>query len=88
MVDGEVWIGVEYLLDDFLDEGVLLQVGCGMFVLVVYEEMDEKLFFMYDSEWVVIECVLCIYDGNVSVVVKVLGVLCNMFYCCFKLCGY
>ncbi|MFX7506710.1 sigma-54-dependent Fis family transcriptional regulator, partial [Acinetobacter baumannii] len=65
MADGEAWIGVEHLPDDFLDEAAPLQAGCGMPAPAAHEETDEKPLSMHDSEWAAIERALRTHDGNV-----------------------
>ncbi|MGG6739660.1 UNVERIFIED_CONTAM: sigma 54-interacting transcriptional regulator [Streptococcus suis] len=88
MADGEAWIGVEHLPDDFLDEAAPLQAGCGMPAPAAHEETDEKPLSMHDSEWAAIERALRTHDGNVSAAAKALGVSRNTLYRRFKSRGH
>jgi transcriptional regulator with PAS, ATPase and Fis domain len=88
MADGEAWIGVEHLPDDFLDEAAPLQAACGMPAPAAHEETDEKPLSMHDSEWAAIERALRTHDGNVSAAAKALGVSRNTLYRRFKSRGH
>lgn len=88
MADGEAWIGVEHLPDDFLDEAAPLQAADGMPAPAAHEEMDEKPLSMHDSEWAAIERALRTHDGNVSAAAKALGVSRNTLYRRFKSRGH
>nr|WP_034340946.1 sigma-54-dependent Fis family transcriptional regulator [Herbaspirillum sp. B39] len=88
MADGEAWIGVEHLPDDFLDEAAPLQAACGMPAPAAHEETDGKPLSMHDSEWAAIERALRTHDGNVSAAAKALGVSRNTLYRRFKSRGH
>ncbi|WP_343741182.1 sigma-54-dependent Fis family transcriptional regulator [Herbaspirillum huttiense] len=88
MADGEAWIGVEHLPDDFLDEAAPLQAAGGMPAPAAHEETDEKPLSMHDSEWAAIERALRTHDGNVSAAAKALGVSRNTLYRRFKSRGH
>ncbi len=88
MADGETWIGVEHLPDDFLDEAAPLQAAGGMPAPAAHEETGEKPLSMLDSEWAAIERALRTHDGNVSAAAKALGVSRNTLYRRFKSRGH
>ncbi|MCI1006783.1 sigma-54-dependent Fis family transcriptional regulator [Herbaspirillum sp. C7C8] len=88
MAEGQAWIGVEHLPDDFLEEAAPVQAACEMPVHMAYEEKREKSLSMHDSEWAAIERALRTHDGNVSAAAKALGVSRNTLYRRFKSRGH
>ncbi|WP_044529852.1 sigma-54-dependent Fis family transcriptional regulator [Herbaspirillum sp. B65] len=88
MAEGEAWISVQHLPDDFLEEAGPLQAGCGMAAATVCEEMRSDCLSIHDSEWATIERALRTHAGNVSAAAKALGVSRNTLYRRFKSRGH
>jgi len=87
MADGEAWIGVEHLPDDFLEEASPLPAA-SMPASTANEDMRDSSLSMHDNEWAAIERALRTHDGNVSAAAKALGVSRNTLYRRFKSRGH